>query len=237
MRDEKNDVSNEREPRAPSGPQRRVVRGGAWVLVVLLMASIGAGVVQLGWNLAHVAVPDGESRTVRSGPDVVVAVRDLARLESASFHMERVIELTSTQRRVFGLLEAEDSILLVAAADVIAGVDLSELREGDVVVDPETRRVRVTLPPARVLSARLDSERTFVHSRRTDVLAMRREQLESEARREAERTLQASAIEAGILERASTNAERTVEALVRSLGYQDVVVDVRPSGPVIEAPR
>jgi len=237
MGDEKRDVSNEREPGAQGAAQRRAVRGGAWVLVVLLMASMGAGVAQLGWNLAHVAVPEGESRTVRAGPDVVLAVRDLARLESASFHMERVIELTSTQRRVFGLLEAEDSILLVAAADVVAGVDLSELREGDVVVDAETRRVRVTLPPARVLSARLDSERTFVHSRRTDVLAMRREQLESEARREAERTLEASAIEAGILDRAATNAQRTVEALVRSLGYQDVVVEVRATGPVIDAPR
>ena len=30
---------------------------------------------------------------VRPTPDVLVAVRDLARLESASFHMERVIDL------------------------------------------------------------------------------------------------------------------------------------------------
>ena len=31
---------------------------------------------------------------VRPTPDVLVAVRDLARLESASFHMERVIDLS-----------------------------------------------------------------------------------------------------------------------------------------------
>lgn len=220
---------------APAGPSpaRRAVRGGSFVLLVLLVATLGAGVAQLGWNLAHVPLASVETRTIRSGPDVVVAVRDLARLESASFHMERVIELTSTQRRLFGLLEAEDSILLVAAADVVAGVDLSELREGDVVVEPETGRARITLPPVRVISARLDSSRTYVHSRRTDVLAARREQLETEARREAERTLEASAIEAGILERAEQNAARTVEALVRSLGYEHVEVSVRAAGPVI----
>ena len=58
-------------------------------------------------------------------------------------------------------------------------------------------------------------------------LARRGDDLESEARREAERTLQTSAIEAGILDRARANAASTVEALVRSLGYADVVVTFR----------
>lgn len=223
--------SSEREPPAERTMPVRAIRGGAAVLLGLGALAIGSALATLGWNLAHPAPAPTETLSVRGGPDVVAAVRDLARLESASFHMERVIELTSTQSRAFGMIEAEDSILLVAAADVVAGVDLGELREGDVRVDPETGQAHVTLPPPRVLSARLDNERTFVHSRRTDVLARRSDQLETQARREAERRLQASAIEAGILERASDNAARTVESLVRSLGYEDVVVEVRPSAP------
>jgi hypothetical protein len=222
---------------ARPGLASRPVRAGAWVIALLLVASLGGGVAQLGWNLAHLAVPETDVRTLRAGPDVVLAVRDLARLESTSFHMERVIELTHTERRLFGLLEAEDSILLVAAADVVAGIDLEELREGDVQVDAEAGRARIVLPPPRVLSARLDSARTFVHSRRTDALARRHERLESEARREAERTLEASAIEAGILSRAQQSAARTVEALVRSLGYADVQVTFREEGPAIGPAR
>jgi hypothetical protein len=42
---------------------------------------------------------------VRPTPNVLVAVKDLARLESASFHMERVIDLTDKQSRLFGLIE------------------------------------------------------------------------------------------------------------------------------------
>jgi Protein of unknown function (DUF4230) len=169
--------------------------------------------------------PTSVTTTVRATPDVLRAVRDLARLESVSFHMERVIDLRETQQRAFGLLEAEDAILLVASADVTAGVDLSTLTDGDVVIDARRTHATLTLPHARVLSTRLDAEHTFVHSRTTDLFARRQEQLESRARREAERSLEAGAIEAGILRRAEENAARTLSGLVRALGVG--VVEVR----------
>jgi Protein of unknown function (DUF4230) len=153
----------------------------------------------------------------------LAAVRDLARLETTTFHMERVLELTRTEQRLFGLYEAEDSILFVAAADVIAGVDLSELREGDLRVDADT--VRLRLPRARVLSARLDTEHSFVHSRRTDVLANRAESLETEVRQRAERTLEAAALEAGILERAEASAQHSLEVLLRSLRFARIEIE------------
>jgi hypothetical protein len=75
-----------------------------------------------------------------------------------------------------------------------------------------------------VFSARLDNQRTYVHTRTTDVLARRSQTLETRARQEAERTLQQAALESGLLTRADRNAARTVESLVRSLGYTDVDV-------------
>src|SRR5690606_14343258 len=140
-----------------------------------------------------------ETLVLQPTADVVVAVRDLARLESSSYHVERVIDLTSRQQRLGGLVSAEDSILLVAAADVVAGVDLSHMRDGDVVIQPEARRATITLPPVEILSARLDNDRTYVHRRETDLLARRRDSLETDARREAERTLRQAALDAGIL--------------------------------------
>jgi hypothetical protein len=214
------------EPSRPEPVATRATRAGAMVILALLALTLGSGIATLVWS-AFQAPTGAPGARIRGGPDVVVAVRDLARLESAQFHMERVIELTRTEQRLFGLVDAEDSILLVAAADVTAGVDLAELREGDVRVDPDARTARITLPAPRVLSTRLDSERTFVHSRTTDLLARRGEDLESEARRQAERTLEEGALEAGILERARTHAATTVEALVRSLGYDEVVVGFR----------
>jgi len=66
-----------------------------------------------------------------------------------------------------------------------------------------------------------------VHSRKTGTLADRHENLESRARREAEKTLVESARQAGLLARASDNARRTVEALVHSKPGDKVEVTVR----------
>jgi hypothetical protein len=164
---------------------------------------------------------------VRPTPDVLVAVRDLARLESASFHMERVIDLSDKQSKLWGMISTEDAILLVAVAEVTGGIDLQKLTAADVVVDPARRTARINLPAPEVLHAALDNDKTYVHSRKTGTLADRRENLESRARKEAERTLVESARQAGLLNRSAENARRTVEALVHSLGYDKVEVTVR----------
>jgi hypothetical protein len=160
-----------------------------------------------------------------AAPAVVLAVRDLARLDATSFHIEKVIEVSDAQSRLWGLVEAKDAILLVAVGDVVAGVDLAKLHDGDVSVDAATRTVRLRLPAADIASSTLVERATHVYSRTTDVLASRSEQLEGQARARAEDQMRKAAIEAGILERAQASAERTLRALLRSLGYDHVEVD------------
>ena len=193
---------------------------------------VGVAAFALGAALALVVValvwrPLESASSLRSTPSVVIAVRDLARLESVEFHVERVVDLRDRQSLLFGLIHTQDAILFVAVGQVTAGVDLATLSEGDVVADPAAGTVSVTLPPPRVLSTRLDNERSWVFARTTDVLAQRHEDLETRARQEAERTLEQTALASGILDRARANAEATVAALVRSLGYTSVTVTSR----------
>lgn len=190
--------------------------------VVLLVALVGAALMLAVWRPF-----DTPPTALRSSPSVVVAVRDLARLESAEYHIERVIDLRDRQSRLFGLIRTQDAILFVAVGQVTAGIDLTELADSDVTVDREAGSAVIVLPPARVLSVRLDNERSWVYARSTDVLAQRKEDLETRARQEAERTLEKSAVDGGILERARTNAERTIASFVRSLGYTSVSVTSR----------
>src|SRR5690349_15132689 len=103
-------------------------------------------------------------------PSVVVAIQSLARLQSVAFHMERVVDITKKEQALWGLVETEDNILLVAVGDVQAGIDLGKLQPSNIEVDPVARSVRIVLPPPEVFSARLDNERTYVHSRKTDML-------------------------------------------------------------------
>jgi hypothetical protein len=208
---------------APLPPANRTM-----LTVVIVAASVATGLAGLGlghyWSSPKPA-PASSVTVIRPSPSVITAIRDLSRLEGAEYHVERVIDLTEKQSRMFGLLETKDAILLVAAGDVTAGVDLAEMRDEDVVV--QGKSVKITLPKAKVLSQRLDNERTYVHTRKTDVLAERKESLETRARQEAEKSVTQAALEAGILSRASKNAVRTVESLVKSLGFEQVTVEIR----------
>jgi hypothetical protein len=170
------------------------------------------------------AVPDGPvSRfDLRATPGVVTAIRDVARLEATSFHIEKVVEAHDEQSRLWGLIQPKDALLLVAVGDVVAGVDLSRLGDGDVRVDARTRTLRIRLPAPEVTSSTLDERATHVYSRSTDALAERNEQLEGAARRAAEEQMRKAAVDAGILERARASADRTLRALLRSLGYEQV---------------
>lgn len=214
-------------PRAGGSPVRRLVLAAAvatLAVVVLLGSALGTCAYR------HFTTKEDEKETlaVRPTPSVIVAVRDLARLHTVTHQVDRIVDLRDRQERLFGLVTGEDSILLVASGEVTAGVDLSELREGDVTINAERRTARIVLPPPRVLSTHLSAEGTYVYSRKTDVLAKRREDLETRARAEAERTLEDAAIKGGILHRARVNAETTITALVRSLGYDEVRVVWRP---------
>ncbi|HTQ04937.1 MAG TPA: DUF4230 domain-containing protein [Polyangiaceae bacterium] len=194
----------------------------AWFLTA---ATLGLGVVLGMYGPAWLKGP----KKPEPLPDVITEVRELSRLEGVSYHVERVVDLKDKQQALFGLVTAEDAILLVASGDVTAGVDLAELRPEDVTVSADHRSVTLRLPPAQVFSARLDNDRTYVHTRRTDVLATRKESLETDARRAAEQTLKSAAEDAGIIKRAEESVGRTVQVLVRSLGFQTVRVDFRDS--------
>jgi Protein of unknown function (DUF4230) len=172
----------------------------------------------------------GRSRLSGTGgagdaPAVVTAIRDMARLDATSFHIEKVVEVSEAQSQLWGLVEAKDALLLVAVGDVVAGVDLAALRDTDVIVDPASHTVHLHVPAPTVTSATLDERATHVYSRSTDTLARRNEQLEGAARLKAEEQMRQAAIDAGILDRARASADRTLRSLLRALGYEGVDLD------------
>jgi hypothetical protein len=212
---------------APSSPPRKP--RAVPIVVGAVVAVALAGAYMLGRSQPILAFklppPTIETIEIKPSPSVITAVRDLHRLESESFHMERVIETADKQSRLFGLIDAKDAVLLVAVADVVAGVDLDGLKDTDVTVDWPARRAKVRLPAPEVFSATLDNSKTHVYQRTTDVLASRKEELEGIARQEAESSMKQSAIDGGILDRARASAGRAIEGLVRSLGFTNVTIE------------
>jgi hypothetical protein len=154
-----------------------------------------------------------------SAATVIEGVQALQRLETASYHIEKVITAESGQGPL-GFLFG-DKLLLIAYGEVIAGVDLSQMGPGDLMTT-EDGTAYVRLPPAEVFVATLDNRRTYVYDRRTGVAGMNPE-LETAARQEAERLILQAALEDGVLDKAEQNAREFLRSFVLSLGFEHVI--------------
>jgi hypothetical protein len=177
----------------------------------------GAGV----FTVARVTAPAPPAVT-RPTPTLLVAVRELARLEALDLHYEKVIDLTEKQSRFFGTIETEDALLLVAAVDVTMGVDLQKLGEQDIETGADGGVARICLPAPEIFSSRLDEAHTYVYRRSTDVLARRNEALESRARQEAILEVESAVRQSDAALRAKAQAERAIRSLAERLGARDV---------------
>jgi hypothetical protein len=203
----------------------RVAARFAWPAAFVAVAAMG-----FAWLRSR---PEDGGRDVRvhASSTVVRSLRDIARLETTSLHVEKVIDVKDRQERLHGLLQGEDALLFVASGEVVVGVDLGKLRDEDVRFDEATKTATVTLPEPEVFSARFDELRSYVHSRDTDIVAKRNEQLESVARREAIAAFEAAGRDKDVTARAKQQAEKELRALAAAWGARAVTVTWRPLVP------
>lgn len=205
-------------PMTPETPRDRAV------LLAVLALVVGA---LLGAGLFWLARRGTETPELHARPSntLLLATRDLSRLETSEMHVEKVVDLTDTQSRFYGLVEGTDNVLLVAVGDITLGVDLGKLQDGDVTQDEKTHAAHFRLPQPEVFSARLDENATYVYHRETSVFAKRNEQLESKARQEAQNTIQRQADDEDAKARARTQAEKILRELAMSLGASSVTFE------------
>jgi hypothetical protein len=190
--------------------------------LVLAVAALAAGTAFAVARFTAPAPDPGSVIAVKATPSLLVAIRDLARLETTELHIEKVIDLTDTQTRLFGLVRATDALLLVAAVDVTMGIDLAKLSDGDIRMDPTSKLARICLPAPEILSSRLDEPHTYVYSRSTGLLAKRNEALEARARQEAVASVEKSVREGDATARAKAQAEKQLRAIATELGASQV---------------
>jgi hypothetical protein len=152
-------------------------------------------------------------------PTVVDRIQRLQRLETVVYTMDKIVA-GAKESTIFPDFLAGDRLLMLVHGDVVAGIDFSNLKPGDVTVDG--RQIRLHLPSPQVFSTRIDSTKTRVYSRQTGLLVPTDPNLETEVRQEAERQLQAAALADGIMRTAQQNATTTITSLLQGLGFQKI---------------
>ena len=191
-------------------------------VLVLVVATDGWLVWRhAGQTIAHIAEKKEEEVDLTS---LVTRVRDLSRLETASMHVVHVGTLTQSYEMVPNAL-AGDEITFFATGEVIAGVDLSQLKQQDVRREPDGT-ISLRLPPSQILVTRLDNRESRVITRSTGVLRRADTHLESRARQFAEQGIRTEALKRGILPMASQNAEVKVGELLHTLGFRKVRFEI-----------
>ena len=178
-----------------------------------------AGTSGAAGQLASLLLSGHESFT--SAPDVVSQIQRLNKLETVSYSVDTVVEGKHTNSVLPDLLFG-DRLLLVVHGQVIAGVDLSQLKADSVHVSGHT--VTLDLPPSQIFTTRIDSAKTRVFARTTGVLTQADPNLESDTRTTAETQILQSATSDGILDTARNNARNNMESLLRGLGFTQVTV-------------
>lgn len=204
----------------------------AALLVVVLFFNQAAGRIGEMFsgvpNLATIVVTP--TPVIKSGAAVVRRIQELSRLETAQYTVEQVIDVSQDSNiPLIGNFVAGDTLLLIAHGTVVAGVDLGQLDASAVTISPDGRTITLRLPPVEIFSSTLDSNKTRVYSRERGLFAPENKDLETQARQEAERQILQAACEDGVMQRASDEAEVSLQKFLSLLDYDRVVVI--PSAP------
>jgi hypothetical protein len=185
-------------------------------LVLVPALLVGAGIWSFGGG--HFG------RTTRidtSAIAVVEKIRQLSRLESVNYTVDKIVEANKEAPGIPNFL-AGDRMLFIAHGDVIAGVDLTQLGKNDVQVNGDSAQVH--LPAAQILVTRIDNAKSRVYQRTTGLLVPADPNLESQVRQAAEEQIRQAAIDDQILDKARDNARVTVTGLLYALGFKKVDV-------------
>jgi Protein of unknown function (DUF4230) len=174
------------------------------------------------WDHLASLVSDRTTRIDTSQPTVVMQIRRLARLESVSYSVDKMVS-GDLEGRILPAILTGDRVLLEVHGEAVAGVDLSQLTPSSVQVSGRT--VRVQLPPAQIFNVALDEAKTHVYERQTGLLVPVDPSLEGEVRAHAVEDLRQSALAAGILDKAKANACATVTKLLLGLNFGQVTCD------------
>jgi hypothetical protein len=168
-----------------------------------------------------------------SARTVILQVRNLARLETAQYTVEKVITAEIGQGALAPLFG--DRLLLVAHGQVTAGLDLSKLGDGDISIGPDGKAT-IILPAAEVFASTLDNQKSYVYDRQTGLLTHGDVNLETQARQVAEQEIYKVAVEDGIITLAQTNGATFIERLVKALGVTEVVIVQATPAPATPVP-
>jgi hypothetical protein len=203
-------------------------QGPGFLTSLVMLALLAAGILAI-LSVIGVIDPIGslfgkpEAKLSPQGPTIVQQLRARNEWITFSYTADQLLEAKSEGNFLQNLLYG-DRILLQARGEVAGGIDMAQLRDDQIVISGTA--ITMTLPPAEIIYSKLDNSQTRVYDRELGWLNKGDITLESQLRAYAEQAIVASACEAGVLDRAATEAQKNVQELLSAVGYTSVTINV-----------
>jgi hypothetical protein len=210
-------------PLQPAAPRRLALLPGLLLgavlalLLAVLMARVQSGPLATLWSLLS-----GRNTRITSEGSVIERIQRLQRMETVVFNMDKIVTGEKDNPLLPDFI-AGDRLLMIVHGQVVAGIDFSRLKSGDIKI--QGKDIRMHLPNPQILLTRLDNARTKVYSRDTGILVRVDPNLETQVRQEAEGELLQEAAVGGIINTARDNARSTVTTLLMGMGFEKVEVE------------
>jgi hypothetical protein len=145
---------------------------------------------------------------------VIQQVQTLAELVTVKYVIEKIV--IAEDAKWYG----ESRVLLLAHGIVKAGIDLREIKPGDIQIDD--KKITIKLPTEKITDAYLDEKKTQVIERTTGIIRQFDKDLEQNARRNAIADIRSAARANGISKDARERAELQLKTLFLQMGFHEV---------------
>ncbi|MEV0454695.1 DUF4230 domain-containing protein [Catellatospora methionotrophica] len=212
-------------------PPRRSRVGRALLALLVVLGVLAGGYFGLTASglLPKFSNPFAEQKTDNTGPPLLLSIKDLSRFVAAEGNFEVIVDLKEDRKFIPDWL-LNQRTLFVAAGTVEAYVDFSNLSDDKIVVSPDRKSVTITLPPPQVAEPKLDLDRSYVFAEERGLINRVSEFFDGDPNRQQETLLRAeqqladAAKKSTLQQRAEENTRKTLESMMRSLGYTSVTV-------------
>jgi Protein of unknown function (DUF4230) len=210
---------------------RRPFLGAGSVAVLLGVLGLGAFVAVLAGGLfGFLKNPFATEQVDRTGPALLVAVRNLARIEGSSGTFQVVVDIEQDAKYMPSTLKGQRLIYL-AQGSASGTVELGGISEETMTIDEATKSVRFVVPPAEINNIRVDLEGSRVLSNERGLFDRLGDafgdnnpmppELVVRAETQMKEAAQASDLKA----RAEASTERVLQSIGNGLGYPNVTVE------------
>jgi Protein of unknown function (DUF4230) len=162
----------------------------------------------------------------------VERVQALSRLTTTRYNYAQIV---TGQREMPAWLAAlyGDGLVMVAVGRIDAGIDVSQITEEDISYDASTNTLSLTLPAPTIQNCFLDENLSYTVERNTAFFGQPMTNLEDSVRQFAVREFRDKAIEEGILEDATIEAEAVLSEFLGIVGsdtevkliFEDLIPD------------